>query len=150
MKNILAMIIVSSMSLVSLSVQANGLDNIAACAGTIVGNGAIDFINDNEQAFDDAGQIAYSGYLGHVLSGKYAKDERKLADMIMGANMNKIITAANTNTFTIKEYEEVIGCYRMIGLEVLRNSESIKSNGDLIQELISNSMNMLKRVLRAG
>ena len=34
------------------------LDNLAACAGVVIGNGAVDFYLGNEQSFDIAANIA--------------------------------------------------------------------------------------------
>ena len=38
--------------------ETNKLDNIAACAGVFIGNGAIDFFMGDEAAFDGAAEIA--------------------------------------------------------------------------------------------
>ena len=49
--------------------QTEKLDNVAACAGVVIGNGAVDFYLGNEQSFDDAANIAYSAYLSEIFSG---------------------------------------------------------------------------------
>ena len=40
--------------------QTEKLDNLAACAGVVIGNGAVDFYLGDEQSFDVAANIAYS------------------------------------------------------------------------------------------
>ena len=39
------------------------LDNVAACAGIVMGNGAVDFYLGDEASFDAAAEFAYSAYL---------------------------------------------------------------------------------------
>ena len=53
--------------------QTEKLDNLAACAGVVIGNGAVDFYLGNEQSFDVAADIAYSAYLSEVFSGDINK-----------------------------------------------------------------------------
>ena len=48
--------------------QTEKLDNLAACASVVVGNGAVDFYLGDEQSFDVAAEIAYSAYLSEVFS----------------------------------------------------------------------------------
>ena len=51
------------------------MDNLAACAGVVVGNGAVDFYLGDEQSFDVAADIAYSAYLSEVFSGGYQQND---------------------------------------------------------------------------
>ena len=60
--------------------QTEKLDNLAACAGVIVGNGAVDFYLGDEQSFDVAADIAYSAYLSEVFSGGYQQNDLQVAD----------------------------------------------------------------------
>ena len=46
--------------------QTERLDNLAACPGVVIGNGAVDFYLGDEQSFDVAVNIAYSAYLSQV------------------------------------------------------------------------------------
>ena len=92
--------------------QTEKLDNLAACAGVIVGNGAVDFYLGDEQSFDVAADIAYSAYLSEVFSGGYQQNDLQVADQILGGNVDKIINAHNSENFTADVYEEVVGCYR--------------------------------------
>ena len=55
--------------------QTERLDNLAACAGVVIGNGAVDFYLGNEQSFDVAVNIAYSAYLSEVFSGGYQQND---------------------------------------------------------------------------
>ena len=58
--------------------ETNKLDNIAACAGVVIGNGAIDFFMGDEAAFNEAAEIAYSAYLSEVSQVKQHKTTYKL------------------------------------------------------------------------
>ena len=126
------------------------LDNIAACTGVVLGNGAVDFYLGDETSFDAAGEFAYSAYLSELLSGSYAESDVEIADQIMGGNMDKIINAYNSETFDNEVYEEVVGCYRQLGMQILENIDIIMLNADKYKELMNTSVQTLKRMLRAG
>ena len=126
------------------------LDNIAACTGVVLGNGAVDFYLGDEASFDAAGEFAYSAYLSELLSGSYAESDVEIADQIMGGNMDKIINAYNSETFDNEVYEEVVGCYRQLGMQILEKIDIIMLNAEEYKELINTSVQTLKRMLRAG
>ena len=75
--------------------ETNKLDNIAACAGVVIGNGAIDFFMGDEAAFDGAADIAYSAYLSEVFTGQAAQSDIQIADQILASNLDKVIAAYN-------------------------------------------------------
>ena len=126
------------------------LDNIAACTGVVLGNGAVDFYLGDEASFDAAGEFAYSAYLSELLSGSYAESDLEIADQILGGNMDKIINAYNSDTFDNEVYEEVVGCYRQLGMQILEKIDIIMLNGEEYKELMNSSLQTLKRMLRAG
>ena len=126
------------------------LDNIAACTGVVLGNGAVDFYLGDEASFDAAGEFAYSAYLSELLSGSYAESDVEIADQIMGGNMDKIINAYNSDTFDNEVYEEVVGCYRQLGMQILEKIDIIMLNAEEYKQLINTSIQTLKRMLRAG
>ena len=99
--------------------QTEKLDNLAACAGVVIGNGAVDFYLGDEQSFDVAANIAYSAYLSEVFSGGYQQNDLQVADQILGGNVDKIINAHNTENFNSDVYEEVVGCYRALAKQLL-------------------------------
>ena len=88
--------------------ETNKLDNIAACAGVVIGNGAIDFFMGDEAAFDGAADIAYSAYLSEVFTGQAAQNDIQIADQILASNLDKVIAAYNSETFDTEMYEEVV------------------------------------------
>ena len=126
------------------------LDNIAACTGVVLGNGAVDFYLGDEASFDAAGEFAYSAYLSELLSGSYAESDVEIADQIMGGNMDKIINAYNSDTFDNEVYEEVVGCYRQLGIQILEKIDIIMLKADEYKEMMNTSVQTLKRMLRAG
>ena len=130
--------------------QTEKLDNLAACAGVVIGNGAVDFYLGNEQSFDIAANIAYSAYLSEVFSGGYQQNDLQVADQILGGNVDKIINAHNTDNFTADVYEEVVGCYRVLSKQLIDGAEIIINNQSKWQELKNTSIETLKRMLRAG
>ena len=130
--------------------QTEKLDNLAACAGVVIGNGAVDFYLGNEQFFDDAANIAYSAYLSEVFSGGYQQNDLQVADQILGGNVDKIINAHNSENFTADVYEEVVGCYRALSKQLMEEAKIIINNQSKWQELKNTSIETLKRMLRAG
>ena len=42
--------------------NTNRVDDLAACAGIVIGNSAIDFFMGDEESFDSAANIAYTAY----------------------------------------------------------------------------------------
>ena len=130
--------------------QTDKLDNLAACAGVVIGNGAVDFYLGDEQSFDVAANIAYSAYLSEVFSGGYQQNDLQVADQILGGNVDKIINAHNTENFTSDVYEEVVSCYRALAKQVLEGAETIINSQSKWNELKNTSIETLKRMLRAG
>ena len=130
--------------------QTEKLDNLAACAGVVIGNGAVDFYLGNEQSFDIAANIAYSAYLSEVFSGGYQQNDLLVADQILGGNVDKIINAHNSDNFTADVYEEVVGCYRALSKQLIEGAEIIINNQSKWQKLKNTSIETLKRMLRAG
>ena len=75
MKNLSKFFILMTAALVwvpNAMADTNKIDNIAACAGVVIGNGAIDYFIGDEASFDDASDIAYTAYLSEVFANQYA------------------------------------------------------------------------------
>ena len=126
------------------------LDNIAACAGVVLGNGAVDFYLGDEASFDAAAEVAYSAYLSEVLSGSFSQSDLQIADQILGGNLDKVINAYNRDNFDNEVYEEVVGCYRQLATQKLENIDVIDSRKNEWQGLMDTSIQTIKRMLRAG
>ena len=126
------------------------LDNIAACAGVVLGNGAVDFYLGDEASFDAAAEVAYSAYLSEVLSGSFSQSDLQIADQILGGNLDKVINAYNSDNFDNEVYEEVVGCYRQLATQKLENIDVIDSRKNEWQGLMDTSIQTIKRMLRAG
>ncbi len=130
--------------------ETNKLDNIAACAGVVIGNGAVDFYMGDVTAFDGAANIAYSAYLSVVFTGQVAQNDIQIADQILASNLDKVIAAYNSETFDVGMYEEIVGCYRTLSLQLLESAQVIIDNQGTWNEMKSTSINTIKRVLSAG
>ena len=126
------------------------LDNIAACAGVILGNGAVDFFLGDEASFDAAAEVAYTAYLSEVLSGSFSQNDLQIADQILGGNLDKVVNAYNSDTFDNEMYEEVVGCYRQLGIQILENVDVINNRRGEWQDLMNTSVQTIKRMLKAG
>ena len=127
------------------------LDNVAACAGIVIGNGSVDFLLGDEASYDAAAEFAYLAYLAELLGGEdHSQDEGEMADQILRNNANKIINAYNNDSFDNEIYEEVVGCYRLLGTQILERMQTIMMNRDEYQEMIDTSIQTIKRMLRAG
>ena len=126
------------------------LDNIAACAGVVLGNGAVDFYLGDEASFDAAAGVAYSAYLAEVLGGSFSQNDLQIADQILGGNLDKVINAYNSDTFDNEVYEEVVGCYRQLAIQILEKIDVIDDRANEWQDLMRTSIQTIKRMLRAG
>jgi len=133
-----------------VELNANELDNAAACSGVVIGNAAVDYSLGDENSFKEGVNLAIAAYLSQVLSSGSASEDVAVADQILGSNTDKIINAANTETFDANTYEEVVHCYRMIALILLKNSSVIQNNQRKIDALTKQKTNLLKRILSAG
>ena len=76
-------------------------------------------------SFDDAAHIGYSAYLSKVLNGEYSQEDIKIADQILGGNLDKVIAAYNSETFHNELYDEIVGSYRSLSLQLLKNTHII-------------------------
>ena len=131
-------------------VTANELDNAGACAGVVIGNASVDFTLGDQQSFEDGINISVTAYLSELFTNKYSKDDIAVADKILASNTDKIINAANTQTFDETVFEEVIKCYRTLANLILKNANTIKTNSRTINNFVSERSKLLKRMLSAG
>ena len=134
----------------SVSAEASEIDNLAACAGIVIGNGAVDFYMGDEEAFDSAADIAYSAYLSVVFDRQYSQSDLQITDQILAVNLDKIISAYNTETFDNLMYEEVVGCYRILSLQLLKGGQTIIENQQNWDQAKQTSINTIKRILNAS
>ena len=88
--------------------------------------------------------------MSEVLGNSSANEDIAIADQILAANTDKIINAANTETFDATVYEEVVKCYRRVASLLLKNRKIIEQNSDKIDQLINQRIKLLKRILSAG
>ena len=130
--------------------KANDVDDIAACAGIVIGNAAVDLQLDDEAAFDEGLRVAITGYLSFVSSGSFSSDDLNLADQIMASNTDMISNAANTDTYDSAVYESVVGCYRLLSLAIIISAPNVEANRALINETVSQKGSLIKRFIRAG
>lgn len=126
------------------------LDNIAACSGVVLGNGAVDFFLGDETSFDAEANIAYTAYLSEAFAGGYEQSDLQIADKILGGNIDKVIIAYNTDAFSNDLYEEIVSCYRLISTQLIEKSETIVQSADKWGDLKKNSIATIRRMLKAG
>ena len=129
---------------------ANELDNIGACAGVVIGNASVDFSMGDQKGFDDGIKLGITAYVSEVFANNYNKSDIAIADKILASNTDKIINAANTQTFDETIFEEVIKCYRMLSILVMENATTIKTNSKKINNIIKQRNKLLRRMLSAG
>jgi len=118
-------------------VTANELDNVGACAGVVIGNASVDFSLGDQKGFDDGIKLGITAYVSQVFANNYSKNDIAIADKILASNTDKIINAANTQTFDENIFEEVIKCYRMLSILVMKNADTIKINFKKINNIIN-------------
>ena len=129
---------------------ANELDNVGACAGVVIGNASVDFSLGDQKGFDDGIKLGITAYVSEVFASNYNKNDIAIADKILASNTDKIINAANTQTFDETIFEEVIKCYRMLSILVMKNAVIIKTNSKKINNIINQRNKLLRRMLSAG
>ena len=130
--------------------KANELDNAAACSGVVFGNASIDYSLGDEASFTEGVKLAVTAYLSEVLESSATKEDIAIADQILATNTDKIINAANTETFDATVYEEVVKCYRKVASLLLKNRKTIEKNSNKIDLVIDQRVELLKRILSAG
>ena len=129
---------------------ANELDIVGACAGVVIGNASVDFSLGDQKGFDDGIKLGITAYVSQVFANNYSKNDIAIADKILASNTDKIINAANTQTFDETIFEEVIKCYRMLSILVMKNADTIKINFKKINNIINQRNKLLRRMLSAG
>ena len=132
--------------------KAQDMDKVASCAGVVVGNASVDYILGDKQAFNDAINIAYYSYLPSVMGVSAllssSEEERQFTEKILSSNIDKIIIAYNNGNYDSNVYEEVIGCYRMLGTVLLKPEiqADLKMSKDQYDEIIAKTSSNLRRV----
>ena len=145
-KSILIIILISFIC--SKQSYSNEFDNISACAGVVMGDGAAELRDlQNEINFDNAFELAIKAFYGEGLSNPRSKEDVTIAESILASNVDKIYMQPE---WTAEVYEEVIHCYRILGLKVLEISDLIKKNIDMINRYINKYKARLKRIINAG
>ncbi len=129
---------------------ANELDNVGACAGVVIWNASVDFSLGDQKGFDDGIKLGITAYVSQVFANNYSKNDIAIADKILASNTDKIINAANTQTFDETIFEEIIKCYRMLSILVMKNADTIKINSKKINNIINQRNKLLRRMLSAG
>ena len=94
--------------------------------------------------------MAITAYLSEVLESSATKEDIAIADQILATNTDKIINAANTETFDTTLYEEVVKCYRKVASLLLQNRKTIEKNSNKIDLVIVQRVELRKRILSAG
>tara|TARA_B100000575_G_C22798427_1_gene471513 strand:- start:88 stop:486 length:399 start_codon:yes stop_codon:yes gene_type:complete len=131
------------------------MDKIASCAGVVVGNASVDYILGDKQAFNDALNIAYYSYLPSVMGVSAllnsSEEDRQFTEQILSSNIDKIIIAYNNGNYDSNIYEEVVGCYRMLGIVLLKPEiqADLKMSKDQYDEIIAKTSRNIRRVFDA-
>ena len=127
---------------------SNELDKISACAGVVMGDGAAELRDlQNETNFDNAFELAIKAFYGEGLSNPLSNEDITIAESILASNVDKIYMQPE---WTAEVYEDVIRCYRILGLKVLEKSDLIKNNIDMINQYLNKYKARLKRMINAG
>ena len=127
---------------------SNELDKISACAGVVMGDGAAELRDlQNEKNFDNAFELAIKAFYGEGLSNPRSNEDIVIAENIIASNVDKIYMQPE---WTAEVYEEVIRCYRILGIKVLEKSDLIKNNIDMINQYLNKYKVRLKRMINAG
>ena len=135
--------------------KAQDMDQVASCAGVVIGNASVDYILGDKQAFNDALNIAYYSYLPSVMGVtallNSSQEDRQFTETILSSNSDKIIIAYNNDNYDNNLYEEVVGCYRMLGTVLLKPEIQVdlEMSKDLYDGMIAKTSSKLRRVFDA-
>ena len=141
--------------LFTFHLKAQDMDKVASCAGVVVGNASVDYILGDKQAFNDALNIAYYSYLPSVMGVSAllssSEEERQFTEQILSSNIDKIIIAYNNGNYDSNLYEEVVGCYRMLGTVLLKPEiqADLKMSKDQYDEIIAKTSSNIRRIFDA-
>ena len=86
----------------------------------------------------------------NYLADPFPQNDLQIADQILGANLDKVINAYNSDTFDNELYEEVVGCYRQLATQILDKVDVIHDRANEWQDLMATSIKIIRRMLRAG
>ncbi len=151
-KKYIAMILIGMSCVNYLKAQDLDIDGVASCAGVVIGNASVDYVLGDEKAFNDALDIAYYSYLSLVNNWEFSNDEEiALVDFMLSTNTDKVIMAYNNENYDSALYEEVVGCYRMLGLVLLNPviQADLANSKDRYDEIIETASTNITRVLNA-
>ena len=113
-----------------------------------MGDGATELRDlENERNFDDAFELAIKAFYGEGLSKSRSNEDIIIAENIIASKVDKIYMQPE---WTAEVYEEVIRCYRILGLKVLERSNIIKKNINMINQYINKYKSRLKRMINAN
>ena len=135
--------------------KAQDMDQVAACAGVVIGNASVDYILGDKQAFNDALNIANYAYLPSVMGVtallNSSQEDREFTETILSGNIDKVIIAYNNDNYDTNMYEEVVGCYRMLGTVLLKPEiqADLAMSKDLYDGMIAKTSSKLRRVFDA-
>ena len=151
----IALAAIATLVLATAAPQAragNPLDDAAACAGSLIGNATIDLTQGREDRFEEGVDLAYAGYMTHVLSrkGAYKQSDIELADKILAINTDRVIEAANSNAFDSDLYEQLVACSQFLALQVMRNAAAYSEGARRIAALSADNKDRIRRIVKAG
>ena len=70
---------------------SNEFDNVSACAGVVMGEGATELRDlQNEENFDAAFELSIKAFYGEGLSKQRSKEDIVIAENIIASNVDKI------------------------------------------------------------
>ena len=144
-----------ALSSFSNSLSAQTMDEVAACAGVVAGNGAIDLFVGDEKKFTDAMDVAYYAYLPSANGTRailnFTDEERAFTSKILSSNMDKMINAYNSENYDLALYEEIVGCYRTLGTVLLRPDiqGDLKMAKDDYDEVKEKTISNIRRLFSA-
>ena len=137
----------SAAAVLALSaVPAGGedLEQVAACAGTVIGQSVVDLYYEDATAFEEGARLALLAYYGSINARDYSEEEIEAADLLLGEQTDRILSAANEDRYDGVMFGEVLDCYRQLALGLYENRAVLDADAQAYEEAVDISIEALR------
>jgi len=121
-----------------------GSREVAACAGTVIGQSVVDLYYEDATAFEEGTRLALLAYYGSINARDYSEEEIEAADLLLGERTDRILSAANEDRYDAAMFGEVLDCYRQLALGLYENRAVLDADAQAYEEAVDVSIEALR------